>query len=258
MRATIAWSYELLSPTEQALFRRLAVFAGGWTLEAAEQVCLEAGASKLDMLEGLSSLLDKSLLNQEHESPGETRFRMLYVLREFGLEQLDAQGEGTATREAHAAYYLRLSEEANSQLHGCEQKGWRNQLEHEHDNRRAALNWWLEQANAPEAAERALRLWWALAQSRFNQPCYREGYTNVKRILAVRAGVAEAMQVKALLYAAAVLRSVDEVEQAEPLIQEALALARQMGDLPGIAFAVQNLGGVAVDQDRSTVAQASL
>jgi predicted ATPase/transcriptional regulator with XRE-family HTH domain len=254
MRATIAWSYELLSPAEQALFRRLAVFAGGWTLEAAEQVCLEAGASKLDMLEGLSSLLDKSLLNQEHESPGETRFRMLYVLREFGLEQLDAEGEGTATREAHAAYYLRLSEEANSQLHGCEQKGWRNQLEHEHDNLRAALNWWLEQANSPEAAERALRLWWALAQSRFNQPCYREGYTNVKRILAVRAGVAEAMQVKALLYAAAVLRSVDEVEQAEPLIQEALALARQIGDLPGIAFAVQNLGGVAVDQDRYTVA----
>lgn len=258
MRATIAWSYELLSPAEQALFRRLAVFAGGWTLEAAEQVCLEAGASKLDMLEGLSSLLDKSLLNQEHESPGETRFRMLYVLREFGLEQLDAEGEGTATREAHAAYYLRLSEEANSQLHGCEQKGWRKQLEHEHDNLRAALNWWLEQANAPEAAERALRLWWALAQSWFNQPCYREGYTNVKRILAVRAGVAEAMQVKALLYAAAVLRSVDEVEQAEPLIQEALALARQIGDLPGIAFAVQNLGGGAVDQDRSTVAQASL
>ncbi len=258
MRATIAWSYELLSPAEQALFRRLAVFAGGWTLEAAEQVCLEAGASKLDMLEGLSSLLDKSLLNQEHESPGETRFRMLYVLREFGLEQLDAEGEGTATREAHAAYYLRLSEEANSQLHGCEQKGWRKQLEHEHDNLRAALNWWLEQANAPEAAERALRLWWALAQSWFNQPCYREGYTNVKRILAVRAGVAEAMRVKALLYAAAVLRSVDEVEQAEPLIQEALALARQIGDLPGIAFAVQNLGGGAVDQDRSTVAQASL
>ena len=122
--------------------------------------------------------------------------------------------------------------------------------------RRSTGGW--SRQNAPEAAERALRLWWALAQSRFNQPCYREGYTNVKRILAVRAGVAEAMQVKALLYAAAVLRSVDEVEQAEPLIQEALALARQMGDLPGIAFAVQNLGGVAVDQDRSTVAQASL
>ncbi|HJT57312.1 MAG TPA: helix-turn-helix domain-containing protein [Ktedonobacteraceae bacterium] len=257
MRATIAWSYELLSPAEQALFRRLAVFAGGWTLEAAEQVCLEAGASKLDMLEGLSSLLDKSLLNQEYDSSGETRFRMLSVLREFGLEQLDAEGEATATREAHAAYYLALAEEANSQRHGCEQKGWRNRLEQEHDNRRAALNWWLEQAPALEAVERALRLWWALAQSRFNQSCYREGYTNVKRILAVRAGVAEAMQVKALLYAAAVLRSVDEVEQAEPLIQEALALARQIGDLPSIAFAVQNLGGGAVDRDCSTATRAT-
>src|ERR1043166_5852241 len=89
LRALVDWSYELLSPAEQALFRRLAVFAGGWTLEAAEEVCLEAGASKPDALEGLSSLLDKSLLYQEHESPGETRFRMLYVLREFGLEQLD-------------------------------------------------------------------------------------------------------------------------------------------------------------------------
>ena len=257
MRATIAWSYELLSPAEQALFRRLAVFAGGWTLEAAEQVCLGAGARRPDILEGLSSLLDKSLLYQEHEGLEEGRFRMLYVLREFGLEQLDTQGEGTATREAHATYYLRLSEEANSQLHDCEQKGWWNRLEHEHDNLRAALNWWLEQANAPEAAERALRLWWALSQSWFNQSCYREGYANVKRVLAVRAGVTEAMQVKALLYAAAVLRSVDEVEQAEPLVQEALALARQTGDLSGIAFARLHLGGVAAHQDRYTVAQAS-
>jgi hypothetical protein len=167
------------------------------------------------------------------------------VLREFGLEQLDAEGEGTATREALASYYLALAEEANSQLQGCEQKSWRNQLVHEHDNLRAALNWWLEQ-DTPEAAERALRLWWAQAQSRFNPPCYRERYANVKRILALRAGVAEAMQVKALLYAAAVLRSVDEVEQSKPLIQEALALARQIGDLPSIAFAVQNLGGIAV------------
>ncbi len=167
------------------------------------------------------------------------------MLREFGLEQLDAEGEGPATREAHAAYYLALAEEANSQLQGCDQKGWRNQLVHEHDNLRAALNWWLKQANAPEAAERALRLWWTQAQSRFHPSCYREGYTNVKRILAERASVAEAMQVKALLYAAAVLRSVDEVEQAEPLVQEALALAQQIGDLPSIAFAVQNLGGVA-------------
>jgi len=172
MRTTIAWSYELLSPAEQALFRRLAVFVGGWTLEAAEQVCLGAGALELDMLEGLSSLLDKSLLRQEHGSNGEVRFRMLYVLREFGLEQLDAEGEGTTTREAHATYYLALAEKANPQLHGAGQKGWLDRLEQEHDNLRAALNWWLEeasQAKALEAAERALRLWWSLSQLWLNQ-----------------------------------------------------------------------------------------
>ncbi|HEY7123581.1 MAG TPA: helix-turn-helix domain-containing protein [Ktedonobacterales bacterium] len=106
MRATLAWSYELLPPAEQTLFRRLAVFMGDWTLEAAEQVCRGAGMLELDMLEGLSSLLDKSLVSQERDNSGEARFQMLSVLREFGLEQLDAEGEGTATREAHAAYYL--------------------------------------------------------------------------------------------------------------------------------------------------------
>ena len=243
MRATIAWSYELLSPDERALFRRLAVFMGEWTLEAAERVCLAAGTMKLGMLEGLSSLLDKSLVSQEPASNGETRFKMLYVLREFGLEQLGIEGEEATTREAHAAYYLALAEAAHPQLQGTEQQGWRNRLKQEHDNLRAALDWWLghaEQAHAPEAAERALRLWWSMSPF-WLASCYREGYANVKRVLAVRASVAEAVQVKALLYAASVLRAVDEVEQAEMLAQEALALARQTEDLPGIAFALQHL-----------------
>ena len=248
MRATIAWSYELLSPAEQALFRRVSVFVGGWTLDAAEQVCLRVGAPELNILEDLGSLLDKSLVSQELAGSGETRFKMLYVLREFGLEQLDTEGEGTTTREAHAAYYLALAEEAHPQRDGAGSKGWRGRLEQEHDNLRAALNWWLEhveQAHAPEAAERALRLWWAMSPFWVGS-CYREGYANVQRVLAVRAGVAEAVQVKALLYAASVLRAVDEMEQAAALAQEALALARQTSDLPGIAFALQHLG-VALD-----------
>jgi len=233
---------------------------GGWTLEAAEQVCLAAGALELDMLEGLSSLLDKSLLRQEHSSNGEVRFRMLYVLGEFGREQLDAAREGTTTREAHAAYYLALAEEAQPQLHGAEQKRWQDRLAQEHDNLRAALNWWLEhaeQAHALAAAERALRLWWSLSQFWFNPSCYRKGYANVKRVLAVRAGMAEAVQVKALVYAAAVLRSADEVEQAQALVQEALALARQTEDRPSIVFALLNLGGIVVLHDQYRVAQAS-
>jgi predicted ATPase/transcriptional regulator with XRE-family HTH domain len=244
MRATIAWSYELLSPAERALFRRLAVFVGGWTLEAAEQVCLGAGALELDILEGLSSLLDKSLVSQEPASSGEPRFRMLHVLREFGLEQLDAEGECSATREAHAMYYLALAEASSAHRNDAEQQRWQSRLAREHDNLRAALNWWLEyteQAKAPEAAEHALRLWWLMSPF-WVAACYCERPAHVQRILALRADVDEAVQVKALLYAASALRAVDEVERAEALLQEALALARQIGDLPGIAFALQHLG----------------
>ncbi len=252
MRATILWSYDLLTPAERALFRRLAVFAGGWTLDAAMQVCVEVGAGvptvslELDMLEGLGSLLDKSLLSREQDVSGEPRFKMLYVLREFGLEQLDAEGEETITREAHATYYLRLAEETNARLQGSEPNGGRDRLAQEHDNLREALNWWLEyaeRANAPEAAERALRLWWSFSQSLFRQSCYRDGYANVERIMAVRARMelAPAVQVKALLYSATVVRSLGQVERAELLVQEALALARETGDLPGISFALKRL-----------------
>jgi hypothetical protein len=292
MRATILWSYDLLTAAERALFRQLAVFAGGWTLDAARQVCVGAvggvptGSLELDMLEGLGSLLDKSLLSREHDISGEPRFKMLYVLREFGLEQLDAEGEETITREAHATYYLRLAEEttntgaalprehssrgrrakgrhvpngrprAFARLQGTEPNGRRDRLAQEHDNLREALNWWLEyaeRANAPEAAERALRLWWSFSQSLFRQSCYRDGYANVERIMAVqsRVGLAPAVQVKALLYSATVLRSLDEVERAESLIQEALALARETGDLPGISFALLRLGEVARPQERN-------
>ncbi len=241
MRATLAWSYELLSPAEQVLFRRLAVFVGGWTLEAAERVCL--GVKGLDLLEGLSSLLDKSLIFKESGSNGEVRFRMLQVLQEFGREQLDTAGEGTTTREAHATYYLALVEEALPQRPADEQQRWRARLVPEHDNLRAALNWWLEQAEqmqAPQAAEYALRLWGVWSPFWLDQ-CYRDGYVNVQRVLALRSGMSEALQVKALLYAACVVRAVGEVERAEALTQEALALARQNDDLPGIAFALVNL-----------------
>jgi predicted ATPase/transcriptional regulator with XRE-family HTH domain len=146
MRTTIAWSYELLSPAEQALFRRLAVFVNSWRLVVAEQVCQAAGLLDLDLLEGLASLLDKSLLHQEPGSDGEPRFGLLSVLREFGLEQLEEAGELTATRAAHAAAFLALAEEAEPHLLGADQKVWLDRLEEEHDNLRAALRWALEQA----------------------------------------------------------------------------------------------------------------
>jgi predicted ATPase len=281
MRATIAWSYELLSPPEQALFRRLAVFVGGWSLQALKIVSAECTGFTLGRMRNevgeecatqskeepdviphssstsrvpvilhsedlLGSLLDKSLVLREEGSDGEARFRILHVLREFGLEQLDAAGEGAAMRRAYAGYYLALAEEAGSGLQGPEQKGWRDRLEQEHDNLRAALNWWLQQDGA---VENALRLWWSLSPQGFSRSCYQEAYANLQRALSLRYGATEPAQVKALLYAASILRSASEVERAEALVREALALARQANDLPGVAFASRSLAETALYRD---------
>jgi predicted ATPase/transcriptional regulator with XRE-family HTH domain len=258
IEATIAWSYELLSGAEQALLRRLAVFVNGWTLAAAEQVCQAAGELELEVLEGLGSLLDKSLLLRERESSGEPRYRLLYVLREFGLEQLETEGDGTATRQAHAAYYLALAEEAESQLFGATQKAWLERLEQEHDNLRAALTWLLKQAEQtrdPGAAERALRLCWALAQFWIDQSYQREALPFLERALALREGVAAGLQMKVLPLAVLCLLGLGEVKRSKALAQEAFTLAEQAGDARGLAFALVHLGWCAQQQDQYTEAR---
>src|SRR6266436_573771 len=146
LRGAIAWSYDLLSPEEQRLFRCLAVFMDGWSLQAAEEVCTVSGSLEGDILEGLSSPVDKSLLRQEEQAEGEVRFWMLQTLREFGLEVLARAGEIEASRRAHAEYYLALAEQAGPRLRGSEQERWFARLEQEHENLRAALSFLLERA----------------------------------------------------------------------------------------------------------------
>ncbi len=146
LRGAIAWSYNLLASEEQKLFRRLSVFVDGCMWEAAEVVCREAGEMETDILDGLLSLMDKSLLRQETREDGEPCFRMLQMLREFGLECLTNTGETEVTQQAHAEYYLTLAEEAEPQLRGTEQARWFARLEQEHGNLRAALIFLLEQA----------------------------------------------------------------------------------------------------------------
>src|SRR5262249_1902973 len=138
LRATIGWSYDLLDTGERALFRRLAVFAGGCTLEAAEAVCLmPAEPLGMDVLEGLGSRVDKSLL-QVRELGGEPRFALLDTIREYALEQAAASGDLEALRREHAAYYMRLAEAAEPALAGPEQRRWCERLERDHDNLRSA------------------------------------------------------------------------------------------------------------------------
>jgi predicted ATPase len=177
VRGTVEWSYELLAEDEKILFHRLAVFAGGFTFEAAEAVCANyelritnyklsedqkpKTKNQIEILDGITSLLNNSLLAQKEQADGESRFRMLEVVREYALESLEASGEAKAMRHNHAAYFLALGEKAEPLLQFAESVKWLNRLEEEHDNLRAVLQWSLE--NDTETATRlaaAIRFFW--------------------------------------------------------------------------------------------------
>jgi predicted ATPase/class 3 adenylate cyclase len=167
LRDTIAWSYDLLTTEEQRLFRRLSVFVGGCTLEAAETLCgaLDDGYGAIPVLDGVGSLIDKSLLQhteREAAEGEESRLVMLETIREYGLEALAASGEMEATRQAHAVYYFTLAEKAELEFWGPQQAERLDRLEREHDNLRTALNCLLERGEATESIEMALRLGGAL------------------------------------------------------------------------------------------------
>jgi non-specific serine/threonine protein kinase len=159
LRATMDWSYALLSEPERDLLCRLSVFAGGWTLEAAEAVCGRDG----EVLDRLTDLVEKSLV-QYQEQEGAERYRLLEPVRQYGQERLRASGQSEAARQRHCDFFLRLAESAEPELHGAEQSKWLDRLEAEHDNLRAALGWCLAEGDNPEAALRlagALTWFWA-------------------------------------------------------------------------------------------------
>lgn len=149
LQATIDWSYQLLDPGQQLLLQRLAIFANGWTLSAAEAVCVDVQATDLAMtsvLDGLTSLLDASLINTMPHTSGELRFTMLETIREFALEQLTTQAHLEDTRQRHANYFVSLATQAAGGLSGPDQGMWLQQIDDELDNIRAVLSWCLDHA----------------------------------------------------------------------------------------------------------------
>ena len=193
LRGAIAWSYALLDEGEQILFAKLAVFSGGCALDAAEAICDPDGDSSVDILDGLSSLLDKSLLRQEVGEGGEPRFVMLETIREFARERLQLSGNAARTRKLHAAYFLALAEQGESKLRGPEEAMWLERLDVEHDNMRAVLAWTLEAGET----ELGLRLAGALWRFWYARGHYHEGRRWLEETLA-RDGGASAARVKAL------------------------------------------------------------
>ena len=259
LRQAIAWSYDLLEASEQALFRRLAVFARGCTLEAAEAVC-QAGhdpaagvGQSLEVLDGVASLMDKSLLRQQEQVSGEPRFRMLETIREYGLECLTASGEEPAVRCAHADYYLALIEAAEPALTGPEQATWLERLEAEHDNLRATLRW----AEESGEAEIGLRLAGALCQFWLIRGYLREGQEWLARLLGLTgASPHTAARAKALTRAGHLADSLSDYAAAHAFFEESLAIRRERGDTGGIAAVLNDLGWVAWRRNDYTAARA--
>jgi non-specific serine/threonine protein kinase len=251
MRDAIAWSYELLTGEEQALFRRLTVFAGGFTLEAAEAVSREQdGRSTPDsVFDGIATLVDSSLVRQETGPDGEPRLGMLETIREDGLARLDAAGETDAVRRAHADFYLFLAEQAKTRISSlqstkqplrpgvAERQAWLDRLEIEHANLRAALAWWQNTG----AAEHGLRMGAALARFWEIRGYAREGRAWLEQALAAGADLSPAVRMPALFWAALFAKVQGDRARTEVLGRELLATARQRADADWAAQALRIL-----------------
>ena len=241
MRDAIAWSYGLLNADEQKLFRQLSIFVGGFTLEAAEALAPNAG---VEVLDGITSLVDKSLLRAEAELAGKPRYLMLETVREFGLDELAAGGEETATREAHAAHFLAMAADARVRFEGPNRLAARDQVEREHDNLRAALAWVLERGDAETAQRLAgelVRFWLVLGY-------VNEGRDWLERALALAGPTMPATRVEALWGTSDLAVFQNDLARAEALAAEALALAHERGYRLGVGMALHVLGHVAESQ----------
>ena len=280
LRATIDWSYNLLTSAEQALFRRMAVFQGGAGLEALQAVYgsidgsgvrgsvgmrdtdADAYALATQVLEHAEALARKNLVQQRpyNDGEGSVRFTMLETIHEYGLETLVPGREARATRQAHAEYYLALAEGVEGELTGPQQLGWFGRLEQEHDNLRAALSWLLEQdSDADEQSnEMALRLCGALSRFWGTRGYVSEGRRWLERALTGSPGVRSAARAKALVGAGRLATLQDDFAQAEALCAEGFALYQELGNRSGSAASLSRWGYSAMMRSNYSQARARL
>jgi len=251
LRAAIGWSYDLLSPSEQALFRSFSVFAGGCTLEAAEAVCSRPGDADESVLDGLSSLVDKSLLSQRHGSTGEPRFEMLETIREFGRDRLAAAGELVAMCEAHARYFAAMAERLETPSFLSHGEGMLAYVEGEHLNLLAALTWLDETGQA----EQCLAMTGALSWFWFANIHYQEGRHWLERALALAPEASNLSRGRALVGLASLVAFQGDHARADAIFSEGLACYGDERNTLGEMVALIGLGVAAShsgDYERST------
>lgn len=239
LRDTIDWSYQLLDPAAQTLFVRLAVFAGDFTLDAAESVCSEHESThSASVIDGLTTLVDQSLLTVAETNHGVPRLAMLETVKEYAQERFPLREEASVLQQRHAAYYLHLAEQAGPALRGPDMQQWLDRLEADHANLRAALSWFLQQGAAERGAQlaAALVVFWDLRTHR------REGLDWLTTILVHGAALSPHIRAKTLFAAGYLARALYERDAAITLLEESMALYEELHDERGYTAAVTDLG----------------
>jgi predicted ATPase/class 3 adenylate cyclase/Tfp pilus assembly protein PilF len=243
LRQTIDWSHDLLAEDERAVFRRLAAFAGGCTLEAAEAVCVGDPVDEYGVLDVLSRLVDKSLVVAETDV-AEARYRQLETIRQYGRDRLLEAGEGAETLRRHRDWYLGLVTRAAPEFfRGAESVHWLERLDHEHDNLRAALQWSTDEPGESTAALRLAAGLWRFWELRGH---IAEGRSWLERTLAETDGEVSALRADAFTGAGILAFMQGDHAGAHELHEQSLALHRRVGDYMGIAFAANNLANAAL------------
>ena len=236
LRATIEWSSDLLDDPQRRLLARLSVFAAGATLESADAVANPAEDRDIDLVEGLSSLVDQSLLRRSEVS-GESRFVMLETIREFARERLDASGEAEAVARRHADYFVALSERGERHFTAEDQAAWLDRFEREHENVRAAVRWSLESGHE-EAGLRIASAIWRFWQHRGH---LSEGREWLDALLSAPGAASRAIRARALCAAGSLAYWQNDLEAAERRYEESLSIARELGDATAVFDAYHNL-----------------
>ncbi len=227
LRNTIAWSYDLLKAEEQQLFWRLSVFVGGCTLEAVETICAERDDGVRSALDGVTSLIDKSLVQHMEQEGYDSRLVMLETIREYGRERLTASEEEERIRRAHANYYLALVEEAEPHLKGAQQLLWLRRLDRAQENLRTALSWLIAHEEGEQTLRFCVALWWFWQTRGY----WSEGRRWLKAALALpSAGERTLLRARALSAAGELAGAQTDWQEANHLLSESMILFKELGD----------------------------
>jgi predicted ATPase/DNA-binding winged helix-turn-helix (wHTH) protein len=251
LRKTIDWSHGLLNQAEGKLFRRFSVFVGGCTLEAAEAVCNTSRDLGIDLFDGLSSLVDKNLVQRVDRAETEPRFAMLETIREYALERLTESGEQSAVRRAHAAYCLVLAEEGNPELSPADRSRWLTQCDVEIENFRFALDWLFQTLDL----NWGLRLCIALFRFWDMREHLTEGRTRLEIALRLAGDECTKERARVLFFLGALATAQGDYPSDQHLLEQSLALYEELGDEFGVATSLNALAVAARDRGDYSAAQ---